>query len=117
MIGMDHIPINFNFISPKLIFGRGKIGEIGKEVLNLLKGKNFKNPNVLLVTGKSSLKKSGYLDKINSILTENSISSYLYDKAVKEPTTEIVNHGKRFAIGKKLPISDWDWWWFGNGYC
>jgi len=104
VINVDYLPINFDFLSPKLIFGRGKIGEIGKEVLNLLKGKDCKNPKVFLVTGKSSLKKSGYLNKINIILTKNGISSYVYDEAVKEPTTEIINYGKEYAIEKNCQL-------------
>ncbi|MEJ2294447.1 MAG: iron-containing alcohol dehydrogenase [Candidatus Lokiarchaeota archaeon] len=95
---MNNTLINFDFISPKIIFGRGKIELIGKETIKILKAKEIKNIRVLLVTGKSSLKKSGYLDKIDKCLAKNGITSYLYDKVVKEPTTEIVNYGKKFAL-------------------
>lgn len=95
---MNKTPINFDFIIPKVIFGRGKIEQIGKEAIRILKAREIKNIRVLLVTGKSSLKKSGYLDKIEESLAKNGITSYLYDKVVKEPTTEIINFGKKFAL-------------------
>jgi alcohol dehydrogenase class IV len=101
---MNKTPISFNFLSPKIIFGRGKIEQIGNETIRILRSKGIKNNRVLLVTGKSSLKKSGYLDKINESLAKSGITSYLYDKVVKEPTTEIVNHGKEFALNNKCNL-------------
>ncbi|MFW9930800.1 MAG: iron-containing alcohol dehydrogenase family protein [Candidatus Thorarchaeota archaeon] len=95
---MNKTSINFDFLSPKIIFGRGKIEQIGKETIRILRARETKNVRVLLVTGKSSLKKSGYLDKINEIMAKNGITSYLYDRVVKEPTTEIVNYGKEFTL-------------------
>jgi len=97
MINMDLSRINFNFITPKIIFGKGKINEIGKETLSLLEGRDFKEIRIFLVTGKTSLKESGNLDKIKTILMKNGIISYHYDQVVKEPTTEIVNQGKTLA--------------------
>lgn len=95
---MDPMPVNFSFVSPKIIFGRGEINKIGKETVYLLRKKNLEYKNVLLVTGKYSLKKSGYLDRIRIILENDGISPYFYDKVVKEPTVELVNQGTRFAL-------------------
>ena len=51
--------MNFTFHTPtKIIFGLNKFQEIGKIVNHLGK-------NCLLVTGKTSMKKYGYLDKTN----------------------------------------------------
>ena len=60
---MDVSHINFDFISPKIVFGRGKISQISREVKNLLKNIDFELDKIFLVTGKNSLKKSGNLDK------------------------------------------------------
>jgi alcohol dehydrogenase class IV len=101
---MNKTSINFDFLSPKIIFGRGKIEQIGKETIRILRARETKNVRVLLVTGKSSLKKSGFLDKINEIMAKNGIRSYLYDRVVKEPTTEIVNYGKDFTLENKCHL-------------
>ena len=95
---MNNTLINFDFISPKIIFGRGRIEQIGKETIGILKASEIKDIRVLLVTGKSSLKKSGYLDKIIESLANSGITSYLFDKVIKEPTTDIVNFGKNVAL-------------------
>lgn len=104
MKNMDVSPFNFNFISPKIIFGRGRIAEIGKEVINLLKDKKHQKRKVFLVTGKKSLRESGNLEKVNSILAKESIKSYHYNEVGMEPTTEIVNSGKELAIREKCDL-------------
>lgn len=90
--------IRFNFISPRIVFGRGRINDLGEEVLNILKSRSVSNPKVLLVTGRNSLKSSGNLEKIQAILEEVKITLELYDKAGNEPTTNVLNDGKEFAV-------------------
>ena len=95
---MEFPEAKFDFNSPRIMFGRGRISELGQEILNLLSPKAIKNPKVLLVTGKSSLKRSGNLKKIKDILVQETISVELYDQAGIEPTTIILNNGKESAI-------------------
>ena len=90
--------IKFNFNCPKIIFGRGSISILGQEILNILKPKKIERTKVFLVIGKSSLKKSGYLDKIKTNLESLNISLDIYDKAGKEPTTTILNEGKELSL-------------------
>ncbi len=95
---MISMPVNFSFISPKIIFGRGKVNIIGKEAIYLLKKKNIKDNKIFLVTGKYSLKKSGYLDKISIILGNEGIEPCIYDQVGKEPTVDLVNQGTEIAL-------------------
>ncbi|MFX1257157.1 MAG: iron-containing alcohol dehydrogenase family protein [Promethearchaeota archaeon] len=101
---MNLSDIKFNFISPKIIFGKGRINELNQEILNLLKLKGFELRKIFLVTGKSSLKKSGYLDKIKEIIEKLNIHIQLYDKVGKEPTTSILNEGGEIALAKKCDL-------------
>jgi len=96
--------IRFNFFSPKISFGRGRINELGKEILNILGPRGVSNPKILLVTGMNSLKRSGNLEKIKAILKEAKINLELYDKAGNEPTTNTLNNGKEFAIENKCDM-------------
>jgi len=97
--------IRFNFNTPRIVFGRGRINDLRQEVLNILKSRGVLNPKILLVTGSTSLKRSGNLEKIETILKDGAnINLELYDKAGKEPTTTILNDGKEFAIESKCDM-------------
>jgi alcohol dehydrogenase class IV len=101
---MVEAEMRFNFTSPRIIFGRGRINELGQEVLNILKPRGISNPRILLVTGATSLKESGNLEKISMILKELGINIELYDKAGKEPTTSTLNDGKEIALAKNCDL-------------
>ncbi|MBD3255008.1 MAG: iron-containing alcohol dehydrogenase, partial [Candidatus Lokiarchaeota archaeon] len=62
--------------------------------------RTIREPRIYLVTGKSSLKQSGYLEIIKSNLSEANIFVEVYDKAGKEPTTNILNKGKEEFLEK-----------------
>ena len=94
----------FLFRSPRIIFGKGKISTIGENARTIAeKGKNDKI-NAFLVTGKSSLKESGYLNKIIDWFNETNISTFIYNEIGSEPTTYQLNRGKELAIEKKMDI-------------
>ncbi len=101
---MSDSEIRFNFVSPRIVFGRGRINDLGEEILNILKPRGISNPKVLVVTGTNSLKRSGNQEKIKAILKEAKINLDLYDKAGKEPTTKIINDGKEFASEEKCDM-------------
>ena len=56
---MNFSEIKFNIICPKIIFGKGRIGELSQEIINTLKPKGIEHPKTLLIIGKNSLKRSG----------------------------------------------------------
>ena len=101
---MESLNIKFNLVSPKIIFGNGRISELGQEILNIVKAKDLTQPKALLVSGKRSLRKSGYLNKINNYLEDSKITLEIFDKAGKEPTTAILNEGKEHALEQTVDI-------------
>ena len=101
---MESLNIKFNLVSPKIIFGNGKISELGQEILNIMKAKGLTQPKALLVSGKRSLRESGFLDKVNNYLEDSKITLEIYDKAGKEPTTAILNEGKEYALEQTIDI-------------
>ncbi len=80
-----------------LIFGFGSADYIGKET-----AKNGKK--VLIVTGISSTKKSGLLDKVIEQLNEENLEYVLFDKVEKNPTISIVMEGSRLAEEEKCDV-------------
>lgn len=74
-----NLPIN-------LLFGRGRSNEIGKEVAKYGK-------KALIVTGRSSTKKSGLLDKTINLLSEAKVSYEIFDKVEQNPLTTTVYEG------------------------
>ncbi len=101
---MKFSEIKFNFICPKIIFGKGRIGELSQEIVNTLKPKGIEHLKTFLIIGKNSLKRSGYLEKIRRSLEELKIELEIYDKAGKEPTTTILNEGKEIALEQKANV-------------
>ena len=77
----------FNYNLPiNLLFGRGRSNEIGTEVAKYGK-------KALIVTGRSSTKKSGLLDKTISLLNEANIEYEVFDKVEQNPLTTTVYEG------------------------
>ncbi|MPM62451.1 1,3-propanediol dehydrogenase [bioreactor metagenome] len=78
-----HLPVN-------LVFGRGKADQIGK--LSAPYG-----TRALIVTGGSSTKRSGLLDKTVGLLEACGISSVVFDRVTPNPLTETVYEGAALA--------------------
>lgn len=100
---MKLFPADFSFISPRIVYGAKKINDLGKETLTLFENSTEKL-RACLVTGKNSLKSSGYTDKIIGILEKSNISTILYDEISKEPTTTMVNQGKEIVLAEKCNL-------------
>lgn len=79
--------MKFNYNLPvNLLFGRGRINEVGNEVAKYGK-------KALIVTGRSSTKKSGLLDKTVNLLKEAKIEYEIFDKVEQNPLTTTVYEG------------------------
>lgn len=79
--------MNFNYHLPvNLLFGRGKIGEIGTQAAQYGK-------RALLVIGGSSAKKSGLLDRVKLSLKASGVECVLFDGVPQNPLTTDVYSG------------------------
>ncbi len=84
-------PISFSYNLPiNIVFGSGKVKEVG----NLTKPFGKK---VLIVTGRSSAKKSGLYDKVNDSLKAVGLDTILFDKVLQNPLTTTAQEGAAFA--------------------
>ena len=83
--------MNFNYYLPvNVIFGCGKSAQAGE----ITKPYGTK---ALIVTGRSSAKKSGLYDKVNDSLKAAGIDSVLFDKGAQNPLTTTAIEGAEFA--------------------
>lgn len=83
--------MNFNYYLPvNLIFGRGKAELTGTEAAKYGK-------KALIVTGHSSTKKSGLLDRAVKLLADAGLESAIYDKVSQNPLTTTAIEGADFA--------------------
>jgi len=83
--------MNFNYNLPvNIIFGCGKTAEAG----NITKPYGKK---ALIVTGRSSAKKSGLYDKVKDSLDAEGIKSILFDKVAQNPLTTTAMEGAEMA--------------------
>ena len=83
--------MSFHYYLPvNVVFGCGKVKEVGE----LAKPYGKK---ALIVTGKSSAKKSGLYDKVKDCLKAAGIESVLFDKVSQNPLTTTAMEGSAFA--------------------
>ena len=81
----------FSYYAPvNLTFGAGTLAKAGELAKPL-------GSKALIVTGRSSAKKTGVYDKVNDSLTAAGITTGLFDKASANPLTTTVEEGARFA--------------------
>ena len=83
--------MEFNhFLPVNIIFGKGRVNEVG----NLSKPYGSR---ALIVTGRSSAKKSGLYDKVRNSLEDAGIESVLFDNVSQNPLTTTVIEGADIA--------------------
>lgn len=78
------------FLPVNIVFGSGKVMKVGE--LTKPYGKK-----ALIVTGRSSAKKSGIYDKVDSSLRAAGLDTVLYDKVQQNPLTTTAEEGAAFA--------------------
>ena len=81
----------FNFYSDsRVIFGAGRLDELATMKLP---GKKA----LLVTTSGKSVKKYGYLDRVEKLLTKAGVEYVLYDKIIPNPTVKLVDAGAALA--------------------
>lgn len=82
---------NFEFSVPtKVIFGEGKLSELKNHVSNM--GKKG-----LLVTGKNSMRKTGILDRVLNICSEQGVDIICNEGVEPNPTSDYINEMAKVA--------------------
>ncbi|MGM9934772.1 iron-containing alcohol dehydrogenase [uncultured Clostridium sp.] len=90
--------MKFNYSLPvNLILGRGRVSEIGNEVLKYGK-------KAIIVTGRNSTKKTGLLDKTVKLLSESGIEAIVFDKVEQNPLTTTAYEGAEIAKNEKCDV-------------
>lgn len=90
-LGKGPVSMDFRYYLPvNIVFGCGKVQQAGQ--LTKPYGKK-----ALIVTGKSSAKKSGLYDRVNDSLREAGMETVLFDKVTQNPLTTTVEEGAAFA--------------------
>ena len=91
--------IDFDLAIPtKIYFGKGKELLIGE----ILKERNAKK--VLIIIGQGSVRKSGLLDKVSSLLAKENIEYQLFEGIRANPTKQLANKGVLLAKEYKPDI-------------
>ncbi|MCK4309126.1 MAG: iron-containing alcohol dehydrogenase, partial [Candidatus Atribacteria bacterium] len=79
------------FYTPgKIIFGPGGLSQVGAEAKRL-------GNKVLVVLGRSAMRKSGTLDRLTHLLIENNLEYAIYENIPSDPTVETVDTGASLA--------------------
>lgn len=78
------------FLPVNIVFGAGRAAEAGKWTAAYGK-------KALIVTGRSSAKKSGLYDKVNNSLIAAGLTTCLFDKVSQNPLTTTAEEGAAFA--------------------
>ena len=83
--------INFNYFIPtKILFGPGKLDELASTPLP---GKKA----LIVVSGGTSMKKYGYLERVKALLDKQGVGSVVFDKILPNPILEHVMEGAAIA--------------------
>ncbi len=92
------ISMKFNYNLPvNILFGRGRVAEIGSVTATYGK-------KVLIVTGTSSTKKSGLLDRVIGYLKETGVESVVFDKVTANPLTTTAIEGSEIAKAEECDV-------------
>jgi alcohol dehydrogenase YqhD (iron-dependent ADH family) len=85
------------YIPTKIISGAGGFSQLGKETAKIGK-------KALLVTGKSSMRKSGLLDRAVLDLEKNGVEVTVFDRIEPNPRSSTIDEGAAIAREKGLDV-------------
>ncbi|HAK44343.1 MAG TPA: alcohol dehydrogenase, partial [Spirochaeta sp.] len=83
--------MNFNYFIPtRVLFGPGKLNDLAKEPLP---GKKA----LIVVSSGTSMKKFGYLERVQNLLASQNVESVVFDKILPNPILDHVTEGAEMA--------------------
>lgn len=83
--------MNFDYYIPtKILFGAGKLNQLAEEKLP---GKKA----LVVISSGTSMRKFGYLDRLENLLKQQDVESVVYDKILANPIIEHVMEGATLA--------------------
>ena len=85
------------FMPTRISYGLGKLDTIGEEVRPL-------GRKALLVTGRSSARKHGYLERALSSLDDSGVSVTVFDGVATNPSNETVDRGAQLALEQECDV-------------
>ena len=86
------------FLLPtKILFGVGAFNQLGKEANKLGK-------KAIIVTGSSSMRKTGVLDKVVKDLNANGVTTVVFDRVESNPRAATVDEGTRLARKEQVDL-------------
>lgn len=81
----------------KLIFGSGSLERLGVEAREL-------GQKAILVTGRSSMRRTGVIDKVVHNLRANGVSALVYDRVESNPRVSTVDEGAKLAREEEVEL-------------
>lgn len=90
--------MTFNFNNPtNLIFGNGKLDELGGQIVARRKAGTLGKKALLLISNGKSTKTNGSFDRVMAQLKEASVEVAVFDKIMENPLKSVVMEGAAFA--------------------
>lgn len=78
------------YLPTKIIFGAGSFNQLGAEAREL-------GQKAMLVTGRSSMRRTGVVDRVVQDLKNNGVDTLVFDKVVPNPRASTMDEGARMA--------------------
>ncbi len=90
--------MTFNFNNPtNLIFGNGKLDELGGQIAARRKAGTLGKKALLLISNGNSTKTNGSFDRVMAQLKEAGVEVAVFDKIMENPLKSVVMEGAAFA--------------------
>jgi hypothetical protein len=85
------------YLPTKIIFGSGSLAQLGLEAKKI-------GQRAILVTGSSSMRKAGVLNRVTNNLKANGINVSVFDKVEPNPRSSTVDEGSKMARQQKADL-------------
>ena len=85
------------YLPTKIIFGCGSLAEIGSEARKI-------GQRAILVTGSTSMRKTGVLDRVTTDLEANGVNVSVFDRVEPNPRASTVDEGSKIARREKADL-------------
>lgn len=98
------MPVKMNFqyhLPTKIIFGRGKLSQLSE----LLMDYGEKGDTALIVSGKSTARRYGFLDKVDGYFRDAGWRTIIFDKVSPNPKSDELNEAIKTIKGKDGKIN------------